>query len=403
MIYLITAALISIVVAIVFFRHFSERGMNKPDLHVDRHHDDEHLGEEHNEPERAVKLHEEDIKEFGIEVEEAGRGTLTIQLELPGEITPNADRLAHIVPRAAGVVVSVFKSEGERVRTGELLAVLDSRELADVKASYLAAIKRTEIARTNAEREKELWKKRISPELDYLEARRILDESTIELNSVEQKLHAYGLSDEYLRQLPLQPDMTYTRYELRAPFEGTIIEKHITIGEVLREDSQAFVIADLSSVWVNISVYQKDMASLRKGQSVSVSAGADIPDARGTISFISPITGQDTRTAIARVVLPNPTGVLRPGLFVTVRIAVDAVSVPILIPRSALVSEDGGTEVFVQTEEGFTPQSVTLGRRSDTDVEVVSGLAPGQRYVTKGVFTLKAQMSKGTFGDGHNH
>ncbi|MGW8179949.1 MAG: efflux RND transporter periplasmic adaptor subunit, partial [bacterium] len=243
--------------------------MNKPDLHVDRHHDDEHLGEEHNEPERAVKLHEEDIKEFGIEVEEAGRGTLTIQLELPGEITPNADRLAHIVPRAAGVVVSVFKSEGERVRTGELLAVLDSRELADVKASYLAAIKRTEIARTNAEREKELWKKRISPELDYLEARRILDESTIELNSVEQKLHAYGLSDEYLRQLPLQPDMTYTRYELRAPFEGTIIEKHITIGEVLREDSQAFVIADLSSVWVNISVYQKDMASLRKGQSVS--------------------------------------------------------------------------------------------------------------------------------------
>ncbi|MGW8273157.1 MAG: efflux RND transporter periplasmic adaptor subunit, partial [Thermodesulfovibrionales bacterium] len=124
---------------------------------------------------------------------------------------------------------------------------------------------------------------------------------------------------------------------------------------------------------------------------VSVSAGADIPDARGTISFISPITGQDTRTAIARVVLPNPTGVLRPGLFVTVRIAVDAVSVPILIPRSALVSEDGGTE------------SVTLGRRSDTDVEVVSGLAPGQRYVTKGVFTLKAQMSKGTFGDGHNH
>jgi cobalt-zinc-cadmium efflux system membrane fusion protein len=282
----------------------------------------------------------------------------------------------------------------DTVRTGDLLAVLDSRELADAKAAYLAALKRTEIARTTAKREEELWKKRISPELDYLEAKKAFDEATIELHSAEQKLHAFGLSDEYLKQLPVQPDVTYTRYELRAPFGGTIIERHITTGEVMKEDSQAFIIADLSSVWVNISVYQKDMASLRRGQSVIVSAGAGIPEAKGTISYISPVTGQETRTAIARVVLPNPAGLLRPGLFVTAKLAVDEVAVPILIPKTALASEGGKAEVFVQTEEGFKPQAVTLGRSSDTHIEVTSGLQQGRKYVAKGGFTLKAQMSK---------
>jgi len=145
------------------------------------------------------------------------------------------------------------------------------------------------------------------------------------------------------------------------------------------------------------------MASLRRGQSVIVSAGAGIPEAKGTISYISPVTGQETRTAIARVVLPNPTGLLRPGLFVTTKLAVDEVAVPILIPKTALASEGGKAEVFVQTEEGFKPQAVTLGRSSDTHVEVTSGLQQGQKYVAKGGFTLKAQMSKGAFGDGHNH
>lgn len=397
------AAVAGIIIAIVAFRYFGTKGAQTPTVKQDKHQEEKHDEKGHTEEEKVVKLHEEDLKEFGIEIKEAGQGKLTVQLDLPGEIMPNADRLVNIVPRVPGVVSAVSKNLGDYVQAGETLAVLESKELADTKAAYLTALKRVEIAGTGLKREETLFNKKISPELDYLEAIKAFDEARIELKSAEHKLHAIGFSDKYLAALPSHSGMTYTRYEMRAPFSGTVIEKHITLGSVLKDDAVAFVIADMSSIWVNISVYQKDMASLRKGQAVIVSTGNNIPDAKGTISYISPVTGQETRTAIARVVLPNPKGHLRPGLFVTAKLAVNEVSVPVLIPRTALASEGGRTEVFVQTEEGFKPRPVTVGRSSDTHVEVVSGLQQGQNYVAKGAFTIKAHMSKGAFDDGHNH
>lgn len=397
------AAVAGIIIAFVAFRYLGTQGAQKPTMKEDKHQGEKHEEKGHAEEEKVVKLHEEELKEFGIEIKEAGTGKLTVQLELPAEITPNADRLVNIVPRVPGVVSAVSKNLGDYVNAGETLAVLESKELADTKAAYLAALKRVAIAETNLKREETLYKKKISPELDYLDAKKAFDETQIELKSAEHKLNAIGFSDKYLAALPSQSGMTYTRYEMKAPFSGTVIEKHITLGSVLKDDAVAFVLADMSSVWANISVYQKDMTAIRKGQSVVISAGNNVPDAKGTISYISPVTGQETRTAMARVVLPNPKGLLRPGLFVTAKLAVDEVSVPIMIPKTALASEGSKAEVFVRTEQGFKPQAVTLGRSNDTHVEVVSGLQQGQKYVAKGGFTLKAQMSKGAFGDGHNH
>jgi cobalt-zinc-cadmium efflux system membrane fusion protein len=214
---------------------------------------------------KTVKLHDEELKEFGIEIRKAAPGKLTIPLELPGEIVLNADRLTHIVSRIPGVVRKVFKNRGDLVQAGEVLALIDSRELADAKAAYLAAFKRVEIARLNLKREEELWKKRISPEIDFLEAKKVLAETEIEQGSAEQKLHALDLSDEAISQLPSQPDISFTKYEIKAPLGGTVIEKHITLGEMVKDDKDIFSIADLSSVWVNIHIYQKDMNRFRKG------------------------------------------------------------------------------------------------------------------------------------------
>jgi RND family efflux transporter MFP subunit len=376
--------------------HKGDTGTHEADKHGEGK-EEKHSDEKH------VKLHDEDLKEFSIEVKGAGPGRLSVQRELPGAIVPNADRLAHIVPRVAGVVRQVFKNMGDTVKAGEILTVIDSRELADVKAAYLGALKRVEMARTNMKREEELWKKKISPEIDYLEARKVFDETQIELKSAEQKLHALGFSEEYVEKLLFQPDVTYTSYEIRAPFSGTVMEKHIALGEYLKDDKEAFVIADLSSVWVNISVYQKDMPYVRKGQTTRISAGGKIPEAKGVISYISSVTGEETRTAVARVVLPNPNGALRPGLFVSAKITVDELNVSLLVPKTALVTEGEKTEVFVETDEGFSPQPVAIGRSDDMNVEVTSGLKAGQRYVAKGGFTLKAQLGKGAFGDGHGH
>ena len=363
----------------------------------------EHAGEDDHEDEKAIRLTEAQRKEFGIELATAGSGPLKIQVELPGEIVPNADRVAHVVPRVPGVVREVRKVLGDHVRRGEILMVLDSKELADNKAAFLSAREKLDLAKSNYDREEDLWKKKISPTQDYLQAKQAQSEARIELRSAEQKLHALGFSDDYLVQLPSQPDVSYIRYEVIAPFDGVIIEKHAALGEVQKEDAESFRIADLSTVWVNLGVYQKDIPSVRVGQPVVVSAGHGISDMTGEISYIGPLVGEQTRTATARVVLPNRGGQLRPGLFVTGRVTLSTVPVPILVSMTALQTIDEKTVVFVEDEDGFEPRAVTVGRSNGTHVEIISGLKSGQKYVSAGAFTLKAQLAKGSFGDGHGH
>lgn len=372
----------------------------------DQHSTDEAQHEKHDEEHgeaQSVRLSEAEQREFGIEVATAGPGTLQMHISLPGEVVLNADRLAHVVPHVPGIVRQVHKKLGDQVRAGEAMAVLESRELADLQSAYLTAAENITLAQAMFRREEDLWQKKITSEQEYLEAKQALTEAQIERRAAAQKLHAVGFSDAFLTQLPKRPETTLTQYALTAPFDGTVIAKHITLGEVLKDDAEVYVVADLRSVWVDLRVYQKDLPFVRPGQPVAIAAGPGMPDAQGTIAYIGPMVGEQTRTALARVVLPNPDGHWRPGLFVTGNVVVKDMTVPVIIPKTAIQTIDERPTVFVETAEGFKPQPVTLGRSNNTVVELTAGLTPGQRYATHGAFTLKAQLAKGSFGHGHAH
>ena len=201
----------------------------------------------------------------------------------------------------------------------------------------------------------------------------------------------------------IESNESLVEYQMKALIDGIVIDKHITLGEVLGEDDEAYVVADLSTVWVNLSVYQEDLPDVRTGLTAVISAGHDIPDVTAKISYVGPVVDEHTRTGLARVVLSNKKRFWRPGLFVTGRILISEEMVPLLVPETALQTIEDETCVFIETNEGFEPQPVGIGRRNDTHVEIVSGLTAGQRYVTRGGFTLKAELSKGAFGDGHGH
>jgi cobalt-zinc-cadmium efflux system membrane fusion protein len=393
---IVIAVIVGILIGGISVKYIGGKGGHDKKEHAEEKHEDGENG-------KAVKLDEDDMKEFGIEVGEAAPGRISVIRELPGEIVPNADKLVQIAPRITGMVAAVHKNLGDSVKAGEVLAVIESKEFADTKAMYLAALKRAEISKTKMQREEILWQKQISPELDYLDAKRALDESHIELNSAKQKLHALGVTDAELAKLPSQSGMGYSKYALRAPFSGTVIEKNITRGAFLKEDAAAFVIADLSTVWVNISIYQKDMPYVKTGQAVTIATGQQVLENKAKIIYVSSTSGEQTRTAMARIVLPNKDGQLRPGLFVTAKLVIDEAEAPILIPKTAVVTEGEKTEIFIESKEGFRLQPVTLGRTDDAYAEVTGGLDLKQRYVAKGAFTLKAQISKGAFGDGHAH
>jgi cobalt-zinc-cadmium efflux system membrane fusion protein len=352
------------------------------------------------EDEKMVRLPAARAQQLGIEVAVARAGSVQTSLTLPGTIGLNADRRVHVVSRLPGIVQEIRKQLGDTVRAGEVMAVIDSRDLADTKAAYLAARERVSLAETTFAREKDLWEKKISPEEDYLKARQALAEARIELQVAAQKLRALGLAEAFVQQLAGRANAPLTRYEVVAPFAGTVIEKHIAVGEVLKDDTEAFVVADLSTVWVDLNLSSKDALLVRKGQRVVIAADATM-QASGTVSYVSPVVSDETRTVVTRVVLPNPDGRWRPGLFVTASLIASETPVAVLVPKTATQTLDGQPNVFVQTPEGFAPRPVTLGRANETHVEITAGLQAGERYATTETFILKAELGKGAAAHEH--
>jgi len=349
--------------------------------------------------EGRVRLSEEAIRQFGVQVVEATGGKLEQTLKLPAEIALNADRVAHVVPRVTGMVREIHKNVGDKVEAGELMAVLESRELAEAKAADLAAEARLKLAETNFKRIEGLLAKKIAPEQEYYEARQKLEEAQIAHRETMAKLHALGLDHDEVNAVAKQDDAAFSRYEIRAPFAGHVVEKHAALGEVHGGGSDVFVVADLSNVWVDITTYPQDAARVQAGANVRVIAPA--PDgepmtAEGTITYVSPIIRESTRTGLARAVIPNDALLWKPGLFVTAEVLVGSADVPVLVSNDAIQTIENQTVVFVAEDDGFEKRPVALGRANETHTALVSGLQPGERYVAKGAFILKAELSKGT-------
>lgn len=360
----------------------------------DGHDHSQGKGEHGEHEEGVVKLSPEALKTNGVEIVEAGPGKLERTITLPGEVRLNADRVAHIVPRVSGMVREVRKNLGDAVTPGEVIAVLDSRELADAKAADLAASSRHELAKANVERIQKLFEKKIAPEEELLKAKQSLAETDIEHHTAEAKLHALGLTQAQVESLHTEKDTDYSRYEIKAPFAGTVIEKHITLGEVVNPDTSCFVLADVSNVWVDVTVYPQDVPQIKIGRPVNVTSSGVSDLHRGEIMYVSPKIDEGTRTGMARVVLSNPDGHLRPGMFVRADLVVSEENARIVVPDTAIQTIENRTVVFVEEHGGFEKRFVTLGRKSGKDCEVLSGLNPGERYAATGTFILKAELGK---------
>lgn len=334
----------------------------------------------------GVRLDAAQIARAGIETAAAAPAVLHRALELPGEIRLNGDRTAHVVPRVAGVVEQVSADLGTPVRKGQVLAVLASTVLAEQRSELLSAQKRLDLARITHQREKLLWEQKVSPELDFLQAKQAMREAEIVVASAREKLAALGAEPSGTDAL--------NRYALRAPFDGVVIEKHLSIGEAVREDSQVFTVSDLGSVWAEISVPARDLDHVRAGSTVTVRSTASGLTVRGTVLHVGALLGEQTRLALARVVLRNPDLAWRPGLFVTVSLDVDRIEVPLAVGLAAVQTVDGRDAVFVRSADGFVLRPVRLGRRDGEQVEILEGVAAGEQVAVRNSFVLKAELGK---------
>ena len=192
------------------------------------------------------------------------------------------------------------------------------------------------------------------------------------------------------------------RFELRAPFDGVIVEKHLAVGEAVQDTTQVFTISDLRSVWAEMRVAASDLPAVKVGEKATVKATAFSSSATGVVAYVGALIGQETRTAPARITLENPEGAWRPGLFVNVELTASSQQVPVAVASSAIQRLDGqNSVVFVPVKGGFRAQPVRVGRSDPQTTEILEGLKSGQSYVTEGSFMLKAELGKATAEHAH--
>ncbi|WP_407122587.1 divalent metal ion exporter adaptor subunit IhpB [Bradyrhizobium sp. STM 3561] len=194
----------------------------------------------------------------------------------------------------------------------------------------------------------------------------------------------------------IESNQSLTVYELKAPIAGTIIERQISLGEYASEQKPAFVVADLSTIWVDLSIYRQDLRRVRINDEVLIDPDDGRGEIKGTISYMAPIGSSETQTALARVVLANADGRLRPGLFVTARLILAARNVAVAVRRSAIQTLENKTIVFVREDgDKIEARPVELGDSDPKFVEIRAGLSAGERYVAENSFVVKAEMGKG--------
>ncbi|MDR0278857.1 MAG: efflux RND transporter periplasmic adaptor subunit [Paucimonas sp.] len=358
----------------------------------DEHGEEGHGEEGGHDEEGRLTLSEQQISSAGIELQAAAPRELGSVVSFPGEIRFDEDRTAHVVPRVPGVVESVHANLGETVKKGQLLAVIASQQISDLRSEQQAAQRRVELARVTFEREKQLWQEKISAEQDYLLARQALQEAEIGLGNARQKVAALGASVTAAGG---------NRYELRAPFDAVVVEKHLVLGEVVSEASNAFTLSDLSRVWATFAVPPRDLDKVASGRPVRVSSPDLDTEVEGTIGYVGSLLGEQNRAATVRVNLTNPDGAWRPGLFVSITVTSRTAPAAVTVPFEAVQTVEERPSVFVRNADGFDTRPVTLGRRDGAHVEILDGLAVGDQVATRGSFTLKSELGKASAEHSH--
>lgn len=327
----------------------------------------------------------EAITNAKIGVETAGATELSTEVVLPGEIKLNEDRTAHVVPRVAGVAEKVAVELGQPVTRGQLLAVLSSPALSDQRSELQAAQQRLALAQETHAREKRLWEQGIAAEQDYQQARTALQEARIAADNARQKLAAIGAAPA---------GSALNRFELRAPFDGVVVAKHLSQGEAVQAETAVFTVADLRTVWADFSVTAKDLEAVTANAAATVRATATGTAVQGKVSYVGALLGEQTRTAPARVTLDNPKLAWRPGMFVNVSVESGCVQVPVAVRADAVQNVDDKPSVFVPVPTGFEVRPVKTGRTDGTWTEILEGLPAGTRYAAANSYVLKAEAGK---------
>jgi cobalt-zinc-cadmium efflux system membrane fusion protein len=347
--------------------------------------------------EATIKLSDRQVDAGKFAVSKVQGGMLSKRITVPGSIVPSGDHIARVAVRLLGTVAELRKRLGDAVQAGDVVAVIESREVADAKSEYLAARLVFDLQQTLFNRSTRLFEGKVLGENDFLRARTTFEDARVKIEIARQKLFALSLTAEQIEALPQQPVETLRQQELRAPIAGRVAERRVELGALVGregQESELFVIINLSVVWADLAVSPSDLATIHEGQQITIAAGTGGEPSPATIMFVSPLLDKDTRAARVVASVDNAALKWRPGSFITAEIPTDEAPAAIVVPKTALQSLKGDTVVFVRTADGFEARKVSIGRQDARLAEVTSGLVAGEHIASANTFILKADLGK---------
>lgn len=354
----------------------------------------------------------------GIEVEIVTLQAIEGTLNATGKILVTEDRMASIGPVHEGRIVNLYAGQGTVVSKGQKLADLESADIDQAEADYLKALADLENAnRTSAaeikfnqatyDRTKLLVDKEISPAKNLQQAEHDLElakataansiaSAKVAVSNARRHLLILGLKDSTIDSLAKKQNLGSSIFALNAPISGVIVERNGSIGATVGSDASLFKIIDLSRVWIDANIFEKDLERVRLGQAVKVTVPS-FPNSTfmGKVILISSVVDPETRTVKVRTEVPNRDGRLKPDMFANFEIVTASHRTAISIPLSAVLDDNGKSVVFVADGKEYQKKEVTLGFKSDDRVEIVDGLNEGDKVVVKGNYLLMEQSKGG--------
>jgi len=317
------------------------------------------------------------------------------------EVQYNLNAMAKVAPLAGGIIHEVRHDVGAHVKGGEVLVVLHSSEVASAKSDYLSAIVDRDIRRQTFDREKGLKAQAISAEIEFLDAKAASRIADLTLSNLKQKLLNLGMTEDELVRIANTQEAS-ANLEIRAPFEGTLIERSAAVGEAIDAGHPLFTLADLSTHWLALSIPSDRMGQVRLEQRIEAQF-PELPGATytGRITWIDTAVDPRSRMVRARAEMADGSGQIKTGLFGDARILTGDVRPTAMVPREAVQRHAGGAFVFVQDEPDlFSLRCVTLGETSGDTTVVMAGLTPDDPVVTDGSFIVMSEFLKSRLGAG---
>ncbi|UQA58798.1 efflux RND transporter periplasmic adaptor subunit [Polyangium aurulentum] len=321
----------------------------------------------------------------GLKLEPVRSAPLVPRLRVVGTVDFDPAHVAAVGTRIPGLVRSLHKLEGERVKKGDALAEIESAELGEAQASVAVASAHRKAAALNEKRERELAERGLTTAREHEVATATHEEQRVMLGAARQRVAAMSGS----------PAGPFGVYMLRAPLDGTVVERHIFAGQSVDAHVVAFRVADLDHLWVDLAVFESNLDAIRKGDPVELTrAGAEAEPIPGRVAHVGEVVDPATRTAHVRVAVSNEKRLLRPGQSVTAIIgATGPARTMLTVPMTAVTYIDGQPTVFLaEGPDRVVPTPIELGPSDGTSQGVVSGLSEGQLIVSQGVFALKSEL-----------